>query len=89
MNSPEVLTLTEIIEGNARHCRRVGIRVCRTLDHVTIIDREGVQEDIFIDGEAGLSFIVALDNLLNDAPDVTLSDALRHLAKPWVENAWA
>ena len=72
-----------------RYCRKVGVRLCRTLDTVTIIDREGVQDDIFIDGQDGYEFIIALDNLLSEAPDVKFSDALRHLAKPWVENVWA
>lgn len=81
-------SIETIVAQDAEYCRNVSIKICRSFSWVTIRDDEGVQEDVFMQGDDAEGFIKAFDGLCEEAPDITFEDALRHLAKPYVENIW-
>lgn len=82
------MQLEEIIKADAAYCREVSVKVCRKHDTVEIRDVTGDQEDIYLQGEDGYEFIVKLDGLIDQAPDVTFEDVMKHMAKPYVDNYW-
>ncbi|MCL2874734.1 MAG: hypothetical protein FWF12_00270 [Betaproteobacteria bacterium] len=81
-------SLKRIVKADASHCAGVSIKVCRRLPTVTITDDAGEREDIFMQGNDAESFISEFDRLVNRAPDMLFEDALKHLAKPYVECIW-
>lgn len=83
------ISLKQIIEADAQFMRDVEVIIDRRFPHVTIKDETGEQEDIFLQGYDAESFVSAFDCLLNQAPDVPMVDAAKHMAKPYVENLWS
>ncbi len=82
------MRLEEIIEADARYCADVSVTICRKFGTVEIHDQSGEQEDIFLQGDDGDRFIAEFDSLVEKAPDVLFEDAIKHLAKPYVECIW-
>lgn len=83
------ITLKKIIEADAFLMRDVDVTIDRRFRHVTIKDEEGEQEDIFLQGQDAEQFIDQFDALIEQAPDVLFVDAIKHLAKPYVECIWS
>ena len=87
MNAP--MTLEQIIALDAAFCDDVSITLCRSYQTVTIHDMSGTgHDDIFMQGDDACQFIDDLDALIEAAPDVLFDHAIKHLAKPYVENIW-
>jgi hypothetical protein len=40
-------------------------------------------------GDEAVDFLDAFDSLIEKAPDVLFVDALKHLARPYVEYVWS
>jgi hypothetical protein len=87
MNAPP--TLEEIIKFDAEFVGDISITLSRTFETVCIKDDTGEQDDIFMQGHEAANFIEQLDKLAEDAPNVLLSDAIKHLAKPYIECIWS
>lgn len=81
-------SLEQVIQQTAALCPDVSVTLCRTLGTVTIHDDEGVQDDIFMQGDDADQFIAEFDALIEKAPDVLFDDAIKSLAHPYVECLW-
>ena len=82
-------SIKTIIEQDAEFCRDVNVTICRTLNTVKIHDDAGINQDILMEGEDAQEFISALDGLVETAPDdISIGDAVKHLALPWCEACW-
>lgn len=83
------MTLEQIIALDAAFCDDVSVTICRSLQTVAIHDQSGAgHEDIFMQGDDACQFIDDLDTLIDLAPDCLFEHAIKHLAKPYVENIW-
>jgi hypothetical protein len=82
------VTLEEIINTDAAYCRDVTVTICRKLPSVTIKDGTGEQEDIYMQGDDADQFLAEFDEIVDLAPDVLFADALKYLAKPYVDCLW-
>lgn len=81
-------TLESIIKEDAAYCRNVQVQVERRLGTVLIKDETGEQKDIFMQGDDASRFIQEMEELVEEAPDVLFEDAMKHLARPYVDCIW-
>ena len=56
---------------------------------VCIMDSDGEQEDIFMQGDEADKFNDKIEELYNELRDVTEDEVALHLARPYVENLWS
>lgn len=86
MNAP--MTLEEIIKFDAACCPDISVKIGWSLGTVCITDPTGEHEDIFMQGDEGVEWIEQLERLTDAAPEVLFEDAIKHLAKPYVDVLW-
>jgi len=82
------MNLEQIINEDAQVCANVTVKICRRFPTVTISDEKCVNHNIFMQGDSASLFIEEFDDLLEEAPDVLLDSALRHLARQYVDVFW-
>lgn len=64
------------------------VNVDESYAEVSITDEEGVQEDIFLQGDEAAKFIAEAEDLWNKTGYVWKDDAFRYLAILFTENLW-
>jgi hypothetical protein len=82
------VTIEQIIAEDARYCANITVQISSRYEFVAIVDDDGVHEDIFMQGHAARAFEEELRELIERAPDVTMDDAAKHLARQYVDNLW-
>ncbi len=80
--------LATYIKSTAALCQDVSVKVCRSFGTVVIRDLDGVQDDIFMQGDDADEFIAQFDALVEAAPDVLFDEAVKALAHPYCECLW-
>jgi hypothetical protein len=82
------MTLTEIIQDRASHCRGVTVEVNKRYGWVCIKDDAGKQEDIFFQGDSAVEFITKCERWWEEAGDVTEEECWLSEALDYVECLW-
>ena len=81
-------TLHDIIMQDAEYCKNVQVTVNSCYGTVSIIDCDGEQEEIFLQGDDACQFISEAERLWDNLETITRQDAYAHLAKPYVDSYW-
>lgn len=82
-------TLTQIIAADAEFMANVTVHVVSNMGTVCISDDDGLQDDIFLQGDDGSAFISERESLWHELGDIDRGSIELHLAKPYVENLWS
>lgn len=81
-------TLSRIIKDNAAYLADVKIEIDASMGWVDIIDKTGLHDNIFLQGDDGYDFIAEAEKMYNALEDVTMQDCLKTIAKPYVDCIW-
>lgn len=76
------MTLEHIIQEGSKTCPDINIRVCR--ESKTVVFSGECINSTTLSGEDGEAWIDNFDALIEASPDVTLKDAMKYLAAPYV-----
>lgn len=82
------MTLTEIIEADAKYMQNVTVHVDYLYSTVCIVDDRDEHEDIFLYGKEAEEFMEQCSKVYEEAQDALMYEVELHLAKPYVENIW-
>lgn len=81
-------TLSKIIKDNAVYLTDVEIEIDYAMGWVNIIDSMGFYDSIFLQGVDGYNFIDEAKKIYNALGDVTMTECLKTVARPYVECLW-
>lgn len=81
-------TTSQIIEETASRMKDVTVHVVHNYGTVTISDDNGVQEDIFLQGDDASCFISEVDRIWNETGDLSKGTIELALAGPYVDCLW-
>lgn len=76
------MTLEQIIREGSKTCPELSIRLCR--ESKTVVFSGECINSTTLRGEDGEAWIEHFDALIEASPDVTLRDAMKYLAAPFV-----
>lgn len=82
------MELTKIIQDAAARMSSVTVELDHSYGTVTISDDEGVQDDIFMQGDDANLFLNEVDDLYQKAGDVTEDECALCAAESYVECLW-
>lgn len=83
------LTFKSVIEKDAEACYEIAITIGRSSKLVVIRDLSVAQrDDIRLEDEEADWFIEKFDALTEQAPDELFEDALKRVAKPYIDRCW-
>jgi hypothetical protein len=82
------MTLTQIIQATADRMNNVSVDVRTNFGTVCIKDCDGIHEDIFLQGDDAVIFIMEAQANYNQCGDVTMSECYAHQAEQFVDNIW-